>query len=549
MFFGSIYLKLSRNCQFDNLELEADDDITESKLKRKVTRAKLIHRHTLILYDQQIKEFSKQTIPQLFDRALIVKLISRNDCNGPFYKNINCRYIPMVVYTYPEIYSNGQSSSVDCADLFIPDFTRARPYYHCNVLPRDEEFMLTLTDQNGKRSFAYCIKHFLQEDELSQDKVRGLLPEVFALVSPIHASTFYTALARECVKHLRKGLDILKKLLDAIFNRRFPSNDGVLRVTQTEGNLLKREITIRGEGSILGHTNCSFIVSRFGVEITVSLIGALLAEQRILIGGDSVMQSLVSLIQPFSWPYTLVPVLPDSLLELTSSPTPYILGILRNNLHKLKDLIVGEMDIDVGDCIKEGVLIVDLDGGILVPQPSRLYVASKNHDYKAKCAIDLCQKLLIPKKLVLTLISLFKEALENGPNSVADDRLQRAMLTWFASLIGHYKSCGYYSAYMADINGNSELFHTSKRLLVSAHSSKSAKSFTEWFVETGIFRDWLRRRVTTSLDSTDNKIMNSEDAANQHFDEISLTVAPQLSQKRFRNIFSRSRFGIFRSFF
>lgn len=64
--------------------------------------------------------------------------------------------------------------------------------------------------------------------------------------------------------------------------------DGVLRVTQTEGNLLKREITIRGEGSILGHTNCSFIVSRFGVEITVSLIGALLAEQRILIGGDSV---------------------------------------------------------------------------------------------------------------------------------------------------------------------------------------------------------------------------------------------------------------------
>lgn len=54
--------------------------------------------------------------------------------------------------------------------------------------------------------------------------VRGLLPEVFALVSPIHASTFYTALARECVKHLRKGLDILKKLLDAIFNRRFPSN-------------------------------------------------------------------------------------------------------------------------------------------------------------------------------------------------------------------------------------------------------------------------------------------------------------------------------------
>jgi hypothetical protein len=35
-------------------------------------------------------------------------------------------------------------------------------------------------------------------------------------------------------------------------------------------------------------------------------------------------------LYPFSWQHTLIPVLPTSLLDICSSPTPYIVGILRS---------------------------------------------------------------------------------------------------------------------------------------------------------------------------------------------------------------------------
>lgn len=44
-----------------------------------------------------------------------------------------------------------RSSAVECADLFIPDFTRARPYQGYEEWTGNEEFMLTLTDELGKR--------------------------------------------------------------------------------------------------------------------------------------------------------------------------------------------------------------------------------------------------------------------------------------------------------------------------------------------------------------------------------------------------------------
>lgn len=69
------------------------------------------------------------------------------------------------------------------------------------------------------------------------------------------------------------------------------------------------------------------------------------------------------------------------------------------------------------------------------------------------------------------------------------------MLSWFAALIWPYKGCGFCAAFIAESNGDFESIRTSKAQLVSSHTSKSARRFTEWFVETGIFREWIRRKV------------------------------------------------------
>lgn len=69
------------------------------------------------------------------------------------------------------------------------------------------------------------------------------------------------------------------------------------------------------------------------------------------------------------------------------------------------------------------------------------------------------------------------------------------MLSWFAALIWPYKGCSFYAAFIAESNGDFESIRTSKAQLVASHTSKSARRFTEWFVETGIFREWIRRKV------------------------------------------------------
>jgi len=44
---------------------------------------------------------------------------------------------------------------------------------------------------------------------------------------------------------------------------------------------------------------------------------------------SSCVEALQSILYPFSWQHTLIPVLPTSLFDICLSPTPYIVGILR----------------------------------------------------------------------------------------------------------------------------------------------------------------------------------------------------------------------------
>ncbi|KAM3726566.1 DENN domain-containing protein 2C [Dirofilaria immitis] len=497
----------------------------------------------------------------LFDRALIVNLVKRNEVNGLPYENIRCNYIPRVAYVYPERnnqnLNEGHSSRTDCPDLFIPDFTRAKAFIESDRWLGNEEFTLTLTDESGKRTFAYCVRHLIRQYGVNHEQAtcskEGDLPEVFAIISSIHAPLFYLALARECVCCLHDSLDRLKNFLNVIYRCTFPTDGSSLHVFEKVKDGTKRNVVIRGQGPTLGQSDCSAFVRRMGPEVTVAVIGALLAEQRVIIAGGSVqcvchaVQSIASLLHPFSWPYTLIPVLPDSLLEIVNSPTPYLMGLLRTNMYKLKPLVVKDKNLCSDNLIQDDLVIVDLDGGIFVPQLIKLCAKNENIDFKVKNAFALCEKLLIPRKLAVSLATKFKEAVVVGEGPRADFLLQKAMLSWFAALIWPYKGCSFYAAFVAESNGDFESVRTSKAQLVASHTSKSARRFTEWFVETGIFREWIRRKVNSSPEMSNTIPHVAEDVANQKFDECVIAVTPQVSQKRVANIFTKAHNVIFRS--
>ncbi|VDN01028.1 unnamed protein product [Thelazia callipaeda] len=532
-----------------------------SKLKRQVTRAKLVHRKTLALYDKHLHNFNGCMGSHLFDRALIVNLVKRNEVNGLPYGVMKCDYVPYISYTYPEkadqYLDNGHSLQTYCPDLFIPDFTRAKAFMASDHWPGNEEFTLTLTDESGKRTFAYCIRHLIRHCKKdSKQQVNcsknGDLPEVFAIISPIHAPQFYLALAEECVCYLHESFDQLKDMLDIVYQCTFPTDGGSLHILKKAKSGIKQDIVIRGQGSILGQTDCSAVVRRMGPEVTVAVIAALLSEQRVIIAGGSVqsvchaVQSIACLLQPFSWPYTLIPVLPDSLTEIVNSPTPYLVGLLRTNMYKLKSLVFmnnNQCDDDLGE---EDLVIVDLDGGIFLPQLTELRTANENVDFKIKNAYALCKKLLLPKKLAVNLISKLKDAVLVGEGSLADAMLQKAMLTWYASLVWPYKNCNFNAAFIAESNGDYDSLRISKSQLIASHTSKSTRRFIEWFVETGVFREWIRRKVSKSSEMILTQI---GDVTNQKFDECVLALASQASQRRVVNIFTKAQNVIFRPHF
>uniref|UniRef100_A0A8R1XWN4 UDENN domain-containing protein n=1 Tax=Onchocerca volvulus TaxID=6282 RepID=A0A8R1XWN4_ONCVO len=511
------------------------------KLKRQVTRAKLVHQKTFALYDKHLNAFHDCMESHLFDRAVIINLVKRNEVNGLPYKNIRCDYVPCVAYIYPE----------------RSNFTRAKAFFESDRWLGNEEFTLTLTDELGKRTFAYCVRHLIRRHEANREQAtcskEGDLPEVFAIISPIHAPLFYLALARECVYYLHDSMERLKNFLNVVYRCTFPTDGSSLHIFEKVRDGTKRNIVIRGQGPILGQSGCSAFVRRMGPEVTVAVIGALLAEQRVIIAGGSVqcvchaVQSIACLLHPFSWPYTLIPVLPDSLLEIVNSPTPYLIGLLRTNMHKLKALVVKDKNRCTDDLIQDDLVIVDLDGGIFVPQLTKLCAANENVDFKAKNAFALCEKLLIPRKLAVNLVTKLKEAVAVGESSRADFLLQKAVLSWFAALIWPYKGCSFYAAFIAESNGDFESIRTSKAQLVASHTSKSARRFTEWFVETGIFREWIRRKVISAPEIINAIPHIAEDVANQKFDECVIAVTPQVSQMRMANIFTKAHNIIFRS--
>lgn len=78
-----------------------------------------------------------------------------------------------------------------------------------------------------------------------------------------------------------------------LLSKQYLTSGSSLHVFEKAKDGTKRNIVIRGQGPMLGQSNCSAIVRRMGPEVTVAIIGALLAEQRVIIAGGSVTSQLL----------------------------------------------------------------------------------------------------------------------------------------------------------------------------------------------------------------------------------------------------------------
>ncbi|XP_072475558.1 myotubularin-related protein 13 isoform X2 [Notamacropus eugenii] len=110
-------------------------------------------------------------------------------------------------------------------------------------------------------------------------------------------------------------------------------------------------------------TSVALLFQQLGIQNVLSLFCAVLTENKVLFHSTSFQRlsdacrALESLMFPLKYSYPYIPILPAQLLEVLSSPTPFIIGVhsvFRNEVHELLDVIIADLDggtIKIPECI------------------------------------------------------------------------------------------------------------------------------------------------------------------------------------------------------
>ncbi|XP_054098035.1 myotubularin-related protein 13 isoform X4 [Callithrix jacchus] len=110
-------------------------------------------------------------------------------------------------------------------------------------------------------------------------------------------------------------------------------------------------------------TSVALLFQQLGIQNVLSLFCAVLTENKVLFHSASFQRlsdacrALESLMFPLKYSYPYIPILPAQLLEVLSSPTPFIIGVhsvFKTDIHELLDVIIADLDggtIKIPECI------------------------------------------------------------------------------------------------------------------------------------------------------------------------------------------------------
>ncbi|KAJ7365979.1 Rab guanyl-nucleotide exchange factor [Desmophyllum pertusum] len=153
----------------------------------------------------------------------------------------------------------------------------------------------------------------------------------------------------------------------------------------------------------------------FTLDDILLLIGCILTQQRIVFISPSyslltpIIESLFTFIQPFSWSWTYVPILPSALIDLVEAPGAFIMGCHSQYKSQIQRVVM-EMDE------LSSIVIADIDEGSVTLHPkARLprlpTYATDMYKFRMKNAAIHFDRLLIQRQTFYSLKE-FKEERE-----------------------------------------------------------------------------------------------------------------------------------------
>ncbi|XP_041472832.1 DENN domain-containing protein 2B-like isoform X2 [Lytechinus variegatus] len=445
----------------------SDSEVNEQILKKRLTYVRAMRLRSSVYCTMQPRwalQYSK-----LYEYAVIVSLKINPETR---------RYEPYEMKRFPHEVSDSQTDKLRAIPEFcFPDAFKWAPVEQYN----SESFCFVLTSSDGSRLYGYN-RRILPPGKGPR------LPEVVCVMSPIGCYPIYNQLLDEIEirrKHSMAAVDNLLKLSqDCPFPR--PGSHVKVSTPPNNNNWKKHHssqldpkplILQRPQDQRLEHVDFDTLFNCLSVNRIVQIFASLLLERRVIMCSGKLSklsrcsQALVGLLYPFSWQHVYVPVLPEKLIDMCCSPTPYIMGMLSLCIPRLEEMPLEE------------VLVVDLDA----------------RDFYTVVGDE---ETILPKKLSLALERALKVcSMSSWEGADTDDELSEdhesknraiseAFIRFFVETVGHYSN-----HFTQQYDGSQKFDRES---FVKAISSKSVRNFLEVFSETQMFSLFIQEKESES---------------------------------------------------
>ena len=224
------------------------------------------------------------------------------------------------------------------------------------------------------------------------------------------------------------------------------------------------------------------------LDTIIKIFSSILYEQKLIFIGNELgpltrlINTFITLLYPFSWPHTYIPILPTLMLDVIQAPTPYIIGILRScepYLSNNDDFLSQE---------NSDILIVDIDHDRIRSINDYLINETSRHNSSDNLN-NLSQFQILPKMFKIELkqeISLLRKNKSNLSIDECQQRLQNVFMSIFI------QSCYNYKDYFSQ-RFNLEHFIQSKHHTIEL--------FLEWFTRTQIFQLFIRQKFDSNKEN------------------------------------------------
>lgn len=418
---------------------------------------------------------SVTTTNHLFECLLLVGLNldpERPKCKVPYIKS---KFPPEAVTP-----SHIESLCFPDAGEWPPPMSPTRG----EALPGEEQcYSLVITSDTGERKFGYCRR-------VQPEGAPICLPLAYCILTPYRASGFFFKVLAELESRHGEPEILQAEFIQQLYECILPSPGQGLRVngcgdqisvgctgssssssssgTNSSGSGTRGPVVLRRPyDTRLEERDLTRLFNSLQIPIFLQVFSSLLLERKVLLLSKSIsklsacVDALQSVLFPFVWQHTFIPVLPTNMLDICQAPTPYIIGVLKG-----KHPLLPPVSIDHG-------IVVDVDNSLIL---------QSQQDETTILPVGISKSL--------------KVALQLAQSSTPRDDPSRNVLVSEAFLRTFVEVCGHYQTHIVVQQDGKKVFE--RESFIKAVRSRSIQMFLEWFTETAMFSAFIDARLEKS---------------------------------------------------